>query len=284
MRATLLAVAFIVTSSCGGTTTPEPVAETPATHNQVAAAVAVRPTQVASEGTRAPAQNLRIRYAFAEHIERAELRHVDAANVSVQLADGGSVGFQKYTLGGWRSRFGRSAMDAETSVAVMEGLTGFLHLPLDSAEDLTITMRARARAPRDGRITVYVAERTVANVQASTGDYSVVQFRIPAEHLHAGENLIQLRVAGTGPFGSVSNAGLLVDWIAWGRRGVDTAEFATSTEANNAHTLQLREGQRLSYTFELEPGMHLLASIAGAGTLAVVRQQDGQHDVEIANL
>jgi len=86
------------------------------------------PTTVApaAEIEAAPSAPARVRYDLAAHLARAELRDGDTL-----VVDFGTPGAAKYTLGGWRTRVGRDAMDGDASVSVIENVTGFVLAPSD---------------------------------------------------------------------------------------------------------------------------------------------------------
>src|SRR5690606_26438897 len=129
-----------------------------------------------------------------------------------QVVDFGERSAAMYTLGGWRTRMGGDRQEGEGDAAVrasvIENVTGFLLVPSDVPGPRTL--RLRARAVRDGRVTVYVDGATVGRATLPTdGTYATVAIELSAEHLKVGENSVQLRVARTGSLPGMPSAGIL---------------------------------------------------------------------------
>jgi len=219
----------------------------------------------------------RVRYDLAAHLARAELRQGEA-----QIIDFGVPGAQKYTLGGWRTRIGRDVREGqpEVSASVLENVTGFVLVPSDTAGPRTL--RVRARAVADGRLTVYVGGETVGLATLPTdGRYATVRLELPEGRLEAGENSIQFRVPSTGALPSIPNAGVLIDWIRLGPEDDPHAEEAPPspsqlvTGEGDGRVVRIPDGWSLGWTLDVPAGARLRGTARGPGRVEVTAHRDG---------
>jgi arylsulfatase A-like enzyme len=226
------------------------------------------------------AGRVRIRYDLAAHLARAELRQGDS-----QVIDFGVPGAAKYTLGGWRTRVGadrREGEGSETAItaSVIENVTGFVLVPSDVPGPRTL--RIRARAVRDGRVTIYVDGETVGLATLpDDGSWGTIRVELPAERLRAGENTIQLRVPRAGPLPGIANAGLLIDWIRLGSADDPHAEEAPPPPERlvrgegETRTLAIPDGWTLGWTAEIPEGARLRGVARGTGAVDILAHRDG---------
>ncbi|MBX7190490.1 MAG: sulfatase-like hydrolase/transferase [Sandaracinaceae bacterium] len=276
-----------------GTTTPEegetaPPATTESPSGEGDHATTTTPS--------APRGTPRVRYALARHVPRAELRQDDTL-----VLDMGVPGAAKYTIGGWRTRVGasvheRPAGQPEASASVIENVTGFVIVPSDAPGPRTLRMRARALG--DGRLTVYVDGETVGLARLPTdGTYGVVEITIPAERLHVGENMVQLRIPQTGVLprpasegGAISNAGVLIDWIRLGpatdphaSEQPPSPETLATVDGSHAR-LSIPDGWTLGYTMEIPDGARLRGVAEGEGHVEVLALRDGHEPTSVGRI
>ncbi len=255
------------------------------------------PTEQGDRATSA-AGELTVRYALARHLARAELRRGDAL-----VIDLGVPGSAKYTIGGWRTRVGRDVTERPegeppASASVIEGVTGFVIVPVDQGGPQRLRMRARAVS--DGRLTVYVDGQTVGLATLPTdGSYGLVDLTIPEERLHLGENLVQLRVPSTGALqrpasegGPIPSAGILVDWIrvepASGASDASVpappAPEALASVGTDHASLSIGDGWTLGYTMEVPAQAHLRGSAEGEGHVEVLALRDGEPPLTLGRI
>jgi arylsulfatase A-like enzyme len=237
-----------------------------------------------------------VRYALARHLPRAELRQGSAL-----VIDMGVPGAAKYTIGGWRTRVGRDVRESlpDGSVAtssVIENVTGFVIVPSDAPGPRTLRLRGRALS--DGRLTVYVDGETVGLARLPTdGSYATVELTIPAERLHVGENMVQLRIPQTGVLpqpaasgGAITNAGVLIDWIRLGDATdphgdeAPPAPEALATSQGGHARLAIPDGWTLGYTMEIPEGAHLTGTAEGEGSIEVLAQRDGSGETRVGRI
>lgn len=213
----------------------------------------------------------------------------------------GVPGAAKYTIGGWRTRVGRDVRERlpDGSIAtssVIENVTGFVIVPSDAPGPRTL--RLRARALTDGRLTVYVDGETVGLARLPTdGSYATVEITLPAERLHVGENMVQLRIPQTGVLprpagegGAITNAGVLVDWIRLGDATdphgdeAPPAPEALATVEGSRARLSIPDGWTLGYTMEIPEGAHLTGTAEGEGSIEVIARRDGAGDLRVGRI
>ncbi len=262
--------------ACSGPAQPELVAE-PAPDPAAGPDPVPDPERGPDPGApRAP----RVRYDLAAHLPRAELRHGDTL-----VIDFGTPGAAKYTLGGWRTRVGDDVRDGEVTASAIENVTGFVLAPSDRDGPLAIELHARAAA--DGRATVYVGGQTLGHATLPTAEYGSATVVLPAEAVHRGENIVQLRVPRTGSVAGVGSAGVLIDWMRVGPEGdphagvppPSPAELATGE--GSARALVIPDGWSLGYAMEVPAGARLRGRLRGTGTLEVVAVRDGAPDASL---
>lgn len=267
-----LAIAIGVAIACEGSSdapaTPAPSAPAEVAPSGGAVEVAA-PVDPAS---------IRVRYDLAAHLARAELRQGEA-----QVVDFGVPGGAKYTLGGWRSRFGGSVREGQgdqaITAAVIENVTGFMQVPSDVSGPRTLRMRARAIG--DGRLTVYVNEDTVGRAQLpNDGSYATVRVVLDEQHLTAGENTVQLRIAGAGSLPGIETAGIVIDWARLGPAEDPHAEEPPPAPehlvrgSGEARTLSIPEGWTLGWTMEVPERARLHGTASGSGSIEVIAHRD----------
>lgn len=266
------AAAFALAAACGDDAPPAAPTPAPAPSAPTGDEAAAAPAE--------PERPERVRYDLAAHLSRAELRQGESL-----VVDFGVPGAHKYTLGGWRTRVARDPVregegPAAATASAITNVTGFVLVPSDAAGPRTL--RLRARAVRDGRLTVYVDGETVGFASLPTdGAYATVSVTLPAERLRAGENTVQLRVPSTGPVPGVGSAGLLLDWLRLGPADdphadeAPPAPEALAVREGSEAALAIPDGWSLGYAMEVWTEAHLRGSVRGSGSLEVVAVRDG---------
>lgn len=315
-RSHVLALLAAITLAGCGSSSDSPATPTEGTEGTTpegATGEGATPSEGAGEGTSEGATpsttgrpseatgTARVRYALARHVARAELRQGQTL-----VIDMGVPGAAKYTIGGWRTRVGANVSEspagqAPASASVIENVTGFVILPSDAPGPRTLRMRARAVG--DGRLTVYVDGETVGLARLPTdGTYATIQMTLPAERLRVGENMLQLRVPQTGVLarpasegGTISNAGVLIDWLRLGPaiddggsdpHGDDAPpapQALASVDGQHAR-LAIPDGWTLGYTMEIPEGARLRGVAEGEGHIEVIAQRDGREALPVGRI
>ncbi len=276
--------AFVLAIACGGDD------EAPAPAVPGAPSEETTRTEAPSAEIPAPSAPERVRYDLSAHLARAELRQGSSL-----LIDFGTPGAQKYTLGGWRTRVSTEVVtEGDATASAITNVTGFILVPAD--ESGARTLRIRARAVRDGRLTVYLDGETLGfGALPTDGSYATVSIDVPAERIHVGENTFQLRVPASGSVAGVGTAGILIDWVRLDPpRAEGAAEEGAPSGPPAPDRLAVREGSdaalaipdgyALGYAMELWPEARLRGSVRGTGSLEVVAHRDGEAPSSLTTL
>ena len=234
----------------------------------------------AGDGTEAAATLYEARYQLAIHIARAELRQGRA-----WVVDFGTPAAAQHTLGGWQTRVGEDAIVDGVTVSVIPGVTAKMVLPRVGPGPHKLHLRLRA--VRDGRLTVYIGEQTVAHAQLPTdGTFADVEVDVPPGLLATAEAFLALRVPSTGVVAGVGTAGMLVDWMRLAPTDDEGSRSAPPSPAELRPAddrLAIPAGWSLAYTFDIPPGARLRGRTSGTGRLRVVAHRDG-HEPRILAL
>ncbi len=256
---------------------PEPTG-TPVADPEVPPATTALPDpEVAATGTP------RVRYDLAGHLARAELRDGDTV-----VVDFGTPGAAKYTLGGWRTRIGSDVREGDVTASAIENVTGYVLVPSDRDGALSVELHARAAA--DGRATIYVDQRTLGHATLPTSEYGSASIVLPAEAVHRGENILQIRVPRTGAVAGVGSAGVLLDWMRVGPEGDPHAGVAPPSPSQlvagtgSGRALVIPDGWSLGYAMEVPEGARLRGRVRGTGALEVVAVRDGAPDASLGRI
>ena len=102
----------------------------------------------------------------------------------------------KYSFGGWLSGTGRNQRIEGTHALLVNDKVARLALPADGAGAALLVLRARGFA--SGPLTVYVNNQVAAELKLNAKAFQLFSVPLRAGLLHAGDNILQLRVAHTG--------------------------------------------------------------------------------------
>jgi arylsulfatase A-like enzyme len=219
---------------------------------------------------------VRVHYALATHVGRAELREGH-----VLVEDHGVPGGAKYTLGGWLTSTGEDRVVAGASAMVIPGTSAKLALPTESTDAQTLAVRARGG--RRDRLRVFLNNREIGGGElAADGAWTTVRVAIAAGVLKRGENTLLLRS---------TNTGTAIDWVKLGPDAEVTdaappAPEQLSVRDSQATALVLPTGITLGFAAEIPRGARLRGLVKGAaGTrLEVVAARDGADALVLASL
>ena len=111
------------------------------------------------------------------------------------LIDFGTTDYFKYTLGGWRSGWGRSFVREGVAYTHVTGVTTRVYFHRDEAEDLVIRFRAK---PLGGKyFSLYMNNKPIQRVDLTKADWHTYSVKVPAAQVRKGENYMLLRWDGT---------------------------------------------------------------------------------------
>ncbi|MDH5491425.1 MAG: sulfatase [Myxococcales bacterium] len=210
---------------------------------------------------------LRVHYALAAHPERAELRQGGALHVDL-----GELGGEKYTRGGWATRWERVELEGVQAVSAPRGW-GLLWLPGDPrAARLHLRIRPQRRA--GGQLLVRIGDRALDRVALAPGRFSVISLEL-GELPTSGEELrVRLEVPG----------GFALDWLRLGGEPPPEPERAGPGPAlGDGSALAPGEGWSLGYALEIPEAARLLGLLR-RGRLSVSALRDGAPALPLAEL
>jgi arylsulfatase A-like enzyme len=164
------------------------------------AAVAKAAVQVAS-----PQQALTY-YDLAAVPERAELREAGALAI-----DFGEKPGAKYSFGGWLSGTGRALRIEGTRAVLVPNRTVRLALPADGDGAALLAIRMRGFA--SGPVIFYVNDQVAAQLKLNGKGFQLLSVPVPAGLLHAGENILQLRVLDSAAALGLPDTAMALDWM-----------------------------------------------------------------------
>jgi arylsulfatase A-like enzyme len=209
--------------------------------------------------------------------------------------DFGTTDAAKYTLGGWKTGWGRLHEREGVRYAHAVTTTSRVFFPWETAEELVVRIRIKRFGATYG--SSYLNDQDVIRVDLPSDDWDVRTFRLPADKVQAGENQLMFRWSGTQDVAGEALAAA-VDWIhiasAARAEAAAAAEPLTQElvrglppgEANAPRALRVPMGGGLSYPLEVpdepsELGLVLAAAGPGNATLTVRAAADGAAPVEL---
>ena len=237
-------------------------------------AAASPPREQAPAGRVAPPDQApaRVRFDLARHLARAELRRGGA-----RLVDLGAPSGHQLTLGGWRTRTGRAASIDGASVTLLESVTGWVILPIESASQCELRMRLRGFGARQA--TVYLDNETIGGVALpADGAFTIARVTIPAERCTTGEHERRWRVPAVGTAPGIGTAGLAIDWLTLGA-GTDEGPPSPESLARGS-SLHVPRGLSLGWSFEV-PSQSKLRARVSAGAVELALARDGHEVVRL---
>ncbi|MBW2261977.1 MAG: sulfatase [Deltaproteobacteria bacterium] len=111
------------------------------------------------------------------------------------LIDFGTTDYFKYTLGGWRTGWGRSFVRDGVAYTHVTGVTTRVYFHRASAEDLVVRFRAK---PLGGKhFSLYMNNKPIQRVDLTKPDWHTYSVKIPSGQVRKGENYMLLRWNGT---------------------------------------------------------------------------------------
>ena len=127
------------------------------------------------------------------HLDLLAERHLADVDHGGLYVDFGTPARMKYTLGNWRTGFGRDRREGSTTFSTIQAETARLYFAIDRAERLTLRLRARSSIARTMK--PYLDGTALATVRLEAGagfrDYDVA---VPASAVVRGEASLLLRL------------------------------------------------------------------------------------------
>ncbi len=144
---------------------------------------------------------------FLDLSAQAGLAQIDVHGWFIDI---GSAAQAQHTMGDWRSGWGKRGEEQGASYAEV-GTRGRVYVSLDQASPLRVSLRIKAAQAMP--VTLYVNEFVIESLNlAGGGKYEEVSFKVPAEKVHPGENVILFHFGKPQVINGVGFAGR-VDWV-----------------------------------------------------------------------
>jgi arylsulfatase A-like enzyme len=168
----------------------------------------------------------------------------------------GSAGFAKYTrlgnlMKGWKRQWELRQSEGEIKVAKIVGKTAAIHVPLTALETSRDTIRVRAFAPADGKLSVRVNDHKDLTAKIASG-WSTVELAVPSGQLVDGENAIAL---------FAQKSGLEIAWLQIGGKSAPPDDAAPRFYDANGKYLVVPKGAAMSWYVAVPDGGKLRADL-----------------------
>lgn len=224
--------------------------------------------ELSPAGPNASARRPRVRFALAEHFERAEQRHGRTLHIELGTRAGA-----QYTAGGWLSNVGPDRTFGDTNAAVTLRNRARLALPgAGEAAELLL----RLRSFRAGRARVYLDGTEVASEELPGDDWHVLRASLSAAQLSTGEHELVVRMDRGHALEGVGRVYLALDWIRLGSSDPPVSdERPTGSELDGVPVLELPADWSVTYPFEPPRGARLRGVMQGTGRLEVWASFEG---------
>jgi choline-sulfatase len=132
----------------------------------------------------------------AAHLNLQNLVHLADIDHGGLFIDFGTPARNKYTVGQWKTGWGKDGVEGDTTFTYVASNTGRVYLPLNS--DAAVTLRFRMQPIGTNTMQPFLNNAPLPSVKLDKGnafaDYDVA---VPAGKAHAGENHLLLRFGGT---------------------------------------------------------------------------------------
>jgi len=213
------------------------------------------------------------------------------------LVDFGTTDHFKYTLGGWRTGWGRSLVRDGVAYTHVAGVTTRVYFHWARSEDIVVRFRAR---PFGGKyFSLYMNDRPIRKVDILKPEWETYPVDVAAASVRKGENYMLLRWDATVQEGGEDLAGAM-DYIhilpasQTQKGGVLPTHTAVAGKVKSggdeAPSLLLGAGMGLTYWLQVprdEPLLGFTAGIVGKGspdmTLEVAACCDGAEPVRLVS-
>jgi choline-sulfatase len=145
------------------------------------------------------------------HLNLQSLVHLADLDRGGLFIDFGTPARPKYTVGGWKTGWGKDGKAGETTFTYANSASTRVYLPLAKAE--ACTLRLRLKPIGTGTLQVYLNNQALPSVKLDKGaEFAEYDVAVPAATVRAGENNVQLRFGGTQKVDGEDLAAA-VDWM-----------------------------------------------------------------------
>ncbi|MET0388394.1 MAG: sulfatase [Polyangiales bacterium] len=234
----------------------------------------------------AETDRLQVHLDLEAHVHLADVEH---HGLSIDL---GTPARMKYSLGAWRTGWGKDGREDGTTYSEVTSNAARLFIPLSGGEACTVRVRLKSKG--SANVQVFLNNESLASAALAPQGFAEYDFPVPAGVGHAGENQLMLRFA---ELERANDAAPFV-WIDWVKVVPDgdgspaarepvhydalVTELAVGGYKRRAITLPAESS--LTYYVELPPAAKLAfrAAAVDGGICASVRiTPEGGRPVEL---
>jgi len=213
------------------------------------------------------------------HTDLSSRRHLAEVRDGGWFIDFGTPAQSKYTVGDWRSGWGRRGVDGDAPYANV-GMRGRVYFGADRSEALVARVRLRPHGSK--ALTPYLNNAQLASVHLGGGEgFADYDIELPAEHVKPGENYLLLTFGGTtrvdGEDVSVAVASIRIG-TASEVASTDTAP-AYETMASN---VRLGEVERPALALSRTSTLRYYVTLPSRASLGVGVGTEGEGEVPFA--
>jgi choline-sulfatase len=145
------------------------------------------------------------------HLNLQNLVHLADVDRGGLFIDFGTPARPKYTVGGWKTGWGKDGKAGDTTFTYANATSGRVYLPLAKSD--AYTFRFRLKPVGTGTLQVYLNNIALPSVKLDKGaEFAEYDVPVPASAARAGENNLQLRFGGTQKIDGEDLA-VAMDWL-----------------------------------------------------------------------
>jgi arylsulfatase A-like enzyme len=207
------------------------------------------------------------------HTDLTSLRHLAEVRDGGWFIDFGTPAQAKYTVGDWRSGWGRRGIDGDVTYANV-GMRGRVYFGAKHSEPLVARVRLRPRGTK--ALTPYLNNAQLPSVHLGKGDgFAEYDIELPAEHVKSGENYLLLTFGGTTAIDG-EDVSVAVDSIRIGGAS-EVAESATAPAYDTmmAH-VRLNDVERDAIALSRDSTVRYYLTVPSRGSLGLGVGAEGE--------
>jgi choline-sulfatase len=168
--------------------------------------------------------------------------------------DFGTTDYFKYTLGKWRTGWGRNTVKEGVSFTSALGTTGRIYFPWYAKTDAVFKIRLAARKAKIA--SVYINNKPLSKIDFKSQDWASYSLTIPKSMLTPGDNYLLLRWGNDAI--AANDAAAWVDYIHFEEAGAKAGDAAPlPTQQSIAATADLSDEEKKVPAITLYPGFTL---------------------------
>jgi arylsulfatase A-like enzyme len=204
------------------------------------------------------------------------LRHLAEVRDGGWTIDFGTPAQAKYTVGDWRSGWGRRGIDGDATYSNV-GMRGRVYFGAEQSEPLVARVRLRPHGTK--ALTPYLNNAQLPSLHLGNGSgFATYDIALPAEHVKPGENYLLLTFGGTTPIDG-EDVSVSVDSIVIG-----TAAEVESNDGPLAYdtmlaNVRLGGDERAALALSRDATVRYYVTVPSRGSLGIGVGAEGEGEV-----